>query len=76
MDDIHWICLVGRCITELFGRWFFSRVRATLQVAMSVCRLVGWSVGRSVGLSHFAFFGFLGFSRVGKHIFECLVSYK
>ena len=46
----------------------FSRVHTTLQVTVSVCQ--------SVGLSHFAFFAFLGYSKVGKHIFEYLVSYK
>ena len=44
----------------------FSRVHATLQVTLSVCRSVGLSVGRS----HFAFFAFLGYLQVGKHIFE------
>ena len=58
------------------GFTFFSRVHATLQVTVSVRRLVGWSVGRLVGLSHFAIFAFLGFLKVGKHIFEYLVSYK
>ena len=56
----------------------FSRVHATLQVTLSVCRSVGLSVGRSVGWSvcrsHFAFFAFLGYLQVGKHIFEYLVS--
>ena len=47
----------------------FSRVHATLQVTSSVCR----SVGLSVGLSHFAFFAFLGYLQVGKHTFEYLV---
>ena len=31
---------------------------------------VGQSVGRSVGLSHFAFFAFLGILRAGKFVFE------
>ena len=60
----------------------FSRVHATLQVTLSVGRLVGrsvgrlvgWSVCRSVGLSHFAFFAFLGYLKVGKHIFEYFMS--
>ena len=47
---------------------------------MSVRRSVGRSVGRLVGwlvfLSHFAFFAFLGFLKVGKHIFEYLMSFK
>ena len=45
----------------------FSRVHATLQVTLSVCR--------SVGLSHFAFFAFLDYLQVGKHIFEYLVNF-
>ena len=55
---------------------FFSCVHATLQVTMSVCRSVGLSVGLSVCLSHFAFLHFLGYSKVGKHIFEYLLNYK
>ena len=55
-------------------------MHATLQVTLSVCRSVGLSVGRLVGLSvgrsHFAFFAFLGYLQVGKHIFEYLKSYK
>ena len=54
----------------------FSRVHLTLQVTLSVCRSVGWSVGRLVGLSHFAFLRFLGYLKVGMPILEYLVSYK
>ena len=61
-----------------FSSSLFSRVHATLQVTLSVCRLVGRSVGRSVGLSVplCFFFAFLGYLKVGKHIFKCLVSNK
>ena len=43
--------LSNRRATERFG--VFSRGHTTLHLAVSVGRSVGWSVDRSVGLSHF-----------------------
>ena len=37
---------------------------------------VGPSVRPSVGPSHFAFFAFLGYLEVGKHIFKYVMSHK
>ena len=50
-------------------------LRATRPISHRVSRLVGqlvrWSVGQSVGPSHFVFFfSFLGILRAGKFVFE------
>ena len=70
MDPVSWL-LADLCPGSLpFGpkkmnskflvpfwiKYFFSRMHATLQPALSVSWLVGWSVGRSVTLSFFASF--------------------
>ena len=47
-----------------------------MRLYKSLCRSVGRLVRRLVGLSHFAFFAFLGYLKVGKHIFKYLRSYK
>ena len=42
------MCRVVTMVKDIMENYIFSRVHATLQPALSVGRLVGWSVGRLV----------------------------
>ena len=60
--------LLFQLLNRRLASFFFLFLVACARLYKSLCRLVG--------LSHFAFFAFLGDLKVGKHIFGYLVSYK